>query len=104
MLRDPGEREELHRGRVLLEGYDFALRAYMLRKTGADDVRLVMTPGAPQINPVFVIDTWTSPAVQVYVDGKELQDDQFQAQVCAGELVVWVAGRYAASTEFAFLG
>jgi hypothetical protein len=104
IMRDPGEREELHRGRVLLEGYDFALRAYVIRKTGADEVRLVMTPAVPQINPAFVIDTWTSPAVQVYVDGKELQSDQFQAQLCAGELVVWIAGRYAASTEFAFLG
>ena len=103
VLRDPGERDELHRGRVLLEGYDFALRAYILRKTGADEVRLVMAPGAPQINPVFVIDTWSSPAVQVCVDGKELRSDQFAAQVHAGELVVWVAGRYAATTEFAFI-
>ena len=102
VLRDPGEREELHRGRVLLEGYDFALRAYILRKTGADAVRLVMTPGAPQINPVFVIDTWSSPSVHVCVDGQELRADQFQAQVHADELVVWVAGRYAATTEFAF--
>ena len=32
--KDPGEPDEPHRGRVLLEGYDFALRAYVIRKTG----------------------------------------------------------------------
>jgi hypothetical protein len=104
VLRDPGERDELHRGRVLLEGYDFALRAYVLRKTGADRVRLVMRPSAPQINPVFVIDRWQGAHVRVCVDGQELHRDCFAAQVNDGELTVWVAGRFAASAEFAFFG
>jgi hypothetical protein len=103
VVRDAGERDELHRGRVLLEGYDYALRAYVLRKTGADHVRLVMTPRAPQINPVFVINTWTAPNVRVHLDGQELGSDRFQAQVSGDEATIWVSGRFAESTEFVFL-
>jgi len=69
--KDPGEPDELHRGRVLLEGYDFGLRAYTIRKnTGADLVKLKMSPSVPQINPVFLINGWTSPEVKVTMAGK----------------------------------
>jgi len=103
IVRDPGEREELHRGRVLLEGYDFALRAYVIRKTGADDVRLVMMPTAPQINPVFLITGWDGSQVRVFVDGEELGSDRCRAQINDNKLVVWVAGHFATSVEFAFM-
>jgi hypothetical protein len=101
--RDPGEREELHRGRVLLEGYDFALRAYVLRKTGDNRIRLTMKPIAPQINPVFLINGWTAPDVCVYLNGQELDSSRFRAQVCGHDLTVWVAGHFSESIEFGFL-
>jgi hypothetical protein len=103
VLRDAGEREELHRGRVLLEGYDFALRAYILRKSGDDRVRLTMTPTVPQINPVFVVDAWTAPHVRVYLDGEELGSDRFQAQVQGQELAVWISGHFEAAVDIAFI-
>lgn len=102
--RDAGEPEELHRGRVLEEGYDFALRAYTFRKTGADRVTLTMKPGAPQINPVFVFNGWTSAEVQVGINGAHLQQDRFQAQVSGHDLTVWVQGTFAEPTEFTFTG
>jgi hypothetical protein len=81
--REPGEHQELHRGRVLLEGYDFSLRAYTFRKQGEDRVELIMTPKAPQINPVFLINGWSAPGVRVRVDGGELAPERFRAQVKA---------------------
>ncbi len=103
VLRDEGERNELHRGRVLLEGYDFALRAYVIRKSGDDRVRLAMTPTAPQINPVFLIDGWATPGVRVFLDGQELGNDRFQAQISDHVLTIWVSGRFATSAQFTFL-
>jgi hypothetical protein len=100
--RDPGEPRERHRGRVLLEGYDYALRAYAFRKTGNDRLSLTMAPSVPQINPVFLIDGWTSPGVSVRIDGEALPANRFQAQVSGHDLTVWVEGRYAQPTEFAF--
>jgi hypothetical protein len=102
--RDPGEPEELHRGRVLLEGYDHALRAHVLRKQGEDRVRLTMHPTSPQINPVFLINGWNSPYVTVIVDEAELRSDDFRAQVCGHDLVIWIHGRFAETTQFSFLG
>jgi hypothetical protein len=103
VLRDPGERDDLHRGRVLLEGYDFALRAYVLRKTGEDRVRLTMTPSALQINPVFLISGWNAPGVRISVEGEELGGDRYVAQACADGMSIWVSGEFAAPAEFVFL-
>lgn len=88
---------------MLLEGYDFTLRAYVLRKAGDDRVRLTMTPTAAQLNPVFLITGWTAPSVRVYLDGEEMGSDRFQAQLGADGLTVWVAGHFATSIEFAFM-
>jgi hypothetical protein len=101
--RDPGEREELHRGRVLEEGYDYSLRAYVLRKTGDDRVRLTLTPSVAQINPVFLINGWRAAQVRVFIDGQELAAGQFEAQVSGHDLSVWVKGRFTQPTEFVFL-
>jgi hypothetical protein len=78
--RDPGEPDDLHRGRVLEEGYDFALRAYTFRKKGDDRVSITLTPSAPQINPVFLINGWSSPDVRLTVDGVQLDSSQYQAR------------------------
>ncbi len=102
IMRDPGERVEMHRGRVLLEGYDYAVRAYTFRKTGADDVRLTMSPTAPQINPVFVINGWHAPAATVTVDGQPLPQKQVRLQVSGEDLVVWVEGVFSQETTFVF--
>ncbi len=101
--RDPGEPNDLHRGRVLLEGYDYALRAYTFRKYGEDRVELTMRPTASQINPVFLISGWTAPDVQIMLNDKPLDTDQFQAQVSGHDLIVWVQGKFEESTHFRFL-
>ncbi|MDW8101167.1 MAG: hypothetical protein RML36_16970 [Anaerolineae bacterium] len=100
--RDPGEPDELHRGRVLLEGYDFALRAYTLRKQGEDRISLTMRPRAPQINPVFLINGWSSPGVEVWVNGKPLSANGYQAQIHGNDLTVWIVGQFAEETNFVF--
>jgi len=100
--RDPGEPQDLHRGRVLLEGYDYALRAYVLRKEGADRIALQMTPAAPQMNPVFLINGWTAPDVTIAVDGRALPRDAYRAQVHEHDLVVWIEGQYTKETRFSF--
>ena len=87
---------------MLLEGYDYALRAYTFRKRGEDRVRLTMTPTAPQVNPVFLITGWASPGVTVSVDGKPLTAERFRAQVCGHDLTVWVEGKFAEPTDFTF--
>lgn len=101
--RDEGEPEELHRGRVLEEGYDFSLRAYTFRKTGDDRVNLTMKPRAAQINPVFLFNGWTSPDVRVLVNGVQLEPGAFQAQVSGNDLTVWIQGTFTEPTEFSFL-
>ena len=101
--KDPGEPDELHRGRVLLEGYDFALRAYVIRKQGEDRVNLTMTPGQPQKNPVFLINGWNSPTVQVKVNGQALPQERFVHQVAGHDLTIWIEGRFAESTTFEFV-
>ena len=100
--RDPGEPSERHRGRVLLEGYDYALRAYTFRKTGEDRMSLTMTPSVAQINPVFLVNGWTSPGVNVQVNGELLPADRCQTQVSGHDLTLWVEGRFDQATEFAF--
>ena len=100
--RDPGEPEDLHRGRVLLEGYDYALRAYTFRKKGNDQVSLTMTPSAPQINPVFLINGWTAPEVRVTVNDRPLDAAQYRSQIYGHDLTVWVEGRFDQPTKFSF--
>ncbi len=100
---DPDEPDELHRGRVLLEGYDHALRAYTFRKQGADRVRLVMRPTASQVNPVFLISGWSSPNVRVVVNDKQLDSDSFRAQIHGRDLTIWVQGEFEEVTAFDFL-
>jgi hypothetical protein len=102
--RDPGEPEELHRGRVLFEGYDFALRAYTIRKQGEDRVRLRMVPEVPQVNPVFLINGWSSPSVGVRIDGREAARGECYAQVHGHDLTIWIRGRFDRETGFEFLG
>jgi len=102
--RDPGEPNELHRGRVLFEGYDYALRAYTIRKQGEDRVRLTMVPEVPQVNPVFLINGWSSSGVTVRLDGRELVPGDYYAQVHGPDLTIWIAGRFAADTDLEFLG
>jgi hypothetical protein len=93
---------DLHRGRVLLEGYDYALRAYTFRKRGEDRVRLTMTPTAPQVNPVFLITGWRSPGVRVSVNDEPLAAERFRAQVCGHDLTVWVQGKFEQPTGIDF--
>lgn len=102
--RDPGEREELHRGRVLLEGYDYSLRAYTFRKQGDDRMRLTLTPrpNAPQINPVFLINGWRASHVVLRIDDQEVPSKRYRFQRSGDDLVVWVEGHFAQSTEFGF--
>jgi hypothetical protein len=101
--RDPGEPEELHRGRVLLEGYDYSLRAYTFRKVGEDRVRITMKPSAPQINPVFLINGWTSAGVRVFTGGKELGSEAYCSQVSGHDLTIWVQGTFEQPVDFEFL-
>jgi len=100
--RDPGEPDDLHRGRVLLEGYEYPLRAYTFRKTGEDRVEITMIPTAPQINPVFLINGWTSARVRIVVDGQELSEDAFTAQISGHDLTVWLPGRFTKETQIRF--
>lgn len=100
--RDPGEVEELHRGRVLLEGYDYSLRAYTFRKTGADEVNLTMEPTETQINPVFLINGWKSPQLSLSVNGEKMSPENYRFQISGDDLVVWVEGRFTGKTTFSF--
>lgn len=104
VVRDPDEPEEIHRGRVLLEGYDYSVRAYIFRKYGADRVTFTMKPSAPQINPVFVVNGWTSPGVVLSIDGDEVDDGKYRAQVTGEDLVIWVAGTFEHATQFQLVG
>lgn len=102
--KDPGEPQELHRGRVLLEGYDYALRAYVIRKTGEDLVNLTMKPQNTQINPVFLLNGWNSPDVEIEVNGKPLDKELYRAQVVGEDLTIWINGRFDKDTDFVFKG
>lgn len=102
VLRDPGEPSDLHRGRVLVEGYDYSIRAYTFRKTGEDRVAFVMHPDEPQINPVFVIDGWTAAEVVVSMNGSQLESEMFQYQISEHDLVLWLSGQINIETRFEF--
>lgn len=105
IIQDPGESKELHRGRVLYEGYDFSIRGYVIRKIGADQVRLHMRPGAAQVDPVFLVTDWTCPDVMVAVDGQTLPPERWQHQSTdQGELVLWLSGRFDQLTEISIWG
>ncbi|MCZ7679288.1 MAG: hypothetical protein M5U28_11235 [Sandaracinaceae bacterium] len=64
---------------------------------------LTMNPTAPQLNPVFLINGWTSPGVQVLVDDRPLDRDRYRAQVYGHDLTVWVQGRFEKTTKFSFI-
>jgi hypothetical protein len=117
VTREPGEPPERHRGRVLLEGYDWSLRAQTFRKQGEDRVEFAMDPHSEemamgtktghsasnvvaQINPVFVINGWTAPGARVFVDGQELPARRYATQVHDHDLTVWVEGRFEQETQF----
>lgn len=102
--RDVGEPVELHRGRVLMEGYDFALRAFVIRKQGRDVVSLTMSPRQSQMNPVFVVTDWASPSVEVRINNHIVSDETVRFQIEGSELIVWVNGRFDKDTHFHFAG
>ena len=77
---------------MLLEGYDYSLRAQTFRKTGADQVDFKLDPRpeqmalgtrtgqsdaviVPQINPVFLINGWSSPGARVSIDGEPVRNN-----------------------------
>lgn len=98
------EPDELHRGRVLLEGYDYALRAYTIRKKGEDYVKLTFEPSNTQLNPVFLINGWTSPDVKLEINGQAVDKQDFRYQVHGQDMTIWVEGRFTEATEFTFRG
>lgn len=100
--KENGESNDLHRGRVLLEGYDFSLRAYVLRKQREDRVAFTMIPQSVQVNPVFVIAGWSSHSVKVSVNHRQLSSSDYRYQVNGDELVIWIKGRFDRPTEFNF--
>jgi hypothetical protein len=63
-----------------------------------------MKPGAVQLNPVILINGWSSPGVRVQRDGVELEEGHYVAQVNGQDLVVWVEGRVDSETRFEFTG
>lgn len=102
IVRDPGEPAELHRGRVLFEGYDFSVRAYVIRKTGEDCVRFWLRPETVQCDPAFVVAGWREGAPRVSVNGKTLSAQSWRSQRGPdGELIVWISGRFEEATEIA---
>ncbi|MFW6308429.1 MAG: hypothetical protein ACOC1S_00265 [bacterium] len=102
VYRDPGEPDDLHRGRVLLEGYDYALRAYTFRKTGPDKMKFKMEPDSTQINPVFLVTGWKSSTLNIQVNGKKLTQDQYSFQTKSQEMTVWIKGKFTENTDFEF--
>lgn len=106
IVRDPGEPDVLHRGRVLFEGYDFGLRAYVIRKQGRDRVRFRLRPGEVQWHPAFVVTGWESAGAVVQVDGAEPAAGSVAVQWnrARSELVVWLEGRFSAPCEVEITG
>ncbi len=94
IIRDPEEIEELHRGRVLLEGYDYSLRAYTFRKTGDDRVNLIMKPSSTQINPVFLINGWDDNSLTLEIDGEVVSKENYHYQKNGDDLIIWVKVKY----------
>ncbi|MFW6035315.1 MAG: hypothetical protein ACOCRZ_03575 [Halothermotrichaceae bacterium] len=101
--KDPGEPDELHRGRVLLEGYDYSLRAYTFRKKGVDKVEFTMKPSKTQINPVFMINGWKSPEVNVMVNGERLSSEKYNYQISGQDMIIWLKDKIAKETSFKFI-
>ncbi|MCZ7679290.1 MAG: hypothetical protein M5U28_11245 [Sandaracinaceae bacterium] len=62
-----------------------------------------MNPTAPRLNPVFLINGWSAPDVQVLVDDRPLDRDRYRAQVYGHDLTVWVQGRFDQATKFSFI-
>ncbi|MFW5972294.1 MAG: hypothetical protein ACOCRL_02280 [Bacillota bacterium] len=102
--RDPGEPVELHRGRVLLEGYDYSLRAYTFRKSGADQFKFNMIPSAIQVNPVFLVNGWKSPELTILVNGEKLAVEEYCHQINGQDMTVWIKGKFGCESEFEFIG
>lgn len=115
---------EFHRGEMLFEGYDYSIRAYTFRKTaGPDELVVELKPDsvlglsiikASQtreqlddeeelmssiINPVFVVNGWSSPTAIVQVNGQVLGSDACQTQISGRDLVVWIKGTFDSSVE-----
>lgn len=97
--KDPGETTDLHRGRVLFEGYDYSQRAFVIRKAGRDEVRLTLVPGVPQVNPVFVVTGWRAGEVRVVVDDVPRDAPAVRCQKRGDEIVVWISGTFERPTR-----
>ncbi len=100
--RDPDEPVDLNRGRVLEEGFDYAIRAYTLRKKGRDYVSLTMNPNVPVVNPVFLINGWSSPGVRLLMDDQPVDAAKYRAQVNGNDLTVWIDGVVDSPTRLTF--
>jgi len=107
--REASERGDPHRGRVLVEGYDYSGRTYTFRQNDRQNrVEVALQPkdGVPVINPVFLVNGWDAVAqgTRVVVDGAELHSEKFVAQNSGSDLVVWVEGVFSRPTSFGFHG
>lgn len=77
-------------GRVLYEGYAYSQMAYCFRKFGENKIEFQMTPKEKVINPVFIVNSWTSSSARVSLDGKELDQRKFRTQIDGKDLVIWI--------------
>jgi len=120
--KGPTEPDEMNRGRVLVEGYDFSLRAQCFRKQGEDRLEFTLDPTVykralkastmssgdtetvPQINPVFVVDGWTAVGARVQVDGEDVPAADYAAQVSGHDLVLWLKRRFAKPARIVIAG
>jgi len=98
--------EEKHRRRIsygdyylLYEGYSYSERAYVFRKSGKDNVVFTVKPRVKVVNPVFIINQWASREVTVSVNGENLSEEEYKAQLSGEDLIVWLNRDITESTE-----
>lgn len=86
-------------GRVIFEGYMYSERAYTFRKYGEDYMKFKMIPKVHVINPVFVVNGWKNPSVNLILNGKVLEEDRFRWQQVGDDLIIWVDQKISEPTE-----
>ncbi|TKJ47747.1 hypothetical protein CEE34_02240 [Candidatus Aerophobetes bacterium Ae_b3a] len=63
---------------------------HCFRKFGENKIEFQMTPKEKVINPVFIVNSWTSSSARVSLDGKELDQRKFRTQIDGKDLVIWI--------------
>ena len=77
-------------GSAQFDSYDLSQRAYIFKNTGRS-CAFTLAPQHPLINPVFILENWQTPRIDVRLEGVSLEEFEYARSWQDQRLVLWLA-------------